>query len=256
MNLSHLFHGPNSGYVVELYELYLQDPESVDPEIRALFEKWNPEAAESTTTDVQTQDMDKIVATANLAQAIRAFGHLEADLDPLGGNPPGDSCLTFSGHNLTDEDLFQLPSSLVRGSIAEVTSNAHEAITKLRSVYSSKIGYDFYHLNSIEERKWFRDSAESGAFRPPNDPINERLLLESLTQVEVLERFLHRIFPGKFRFSIEGVDVMVPMLNEIVGLSAEAQIHHIFLGMAHRGRLNVMHHVMNKGYKGTLIKLR
>jgi 2-oxoglutarate dehydrogenase E1 component len=256
MNLSHLFHGPNSGYVVELYELYLQDPESVDPEIRALFEKWNPEAAESATTDVQTQDMDKIVATANLAQAIRAFGHLEADLDPLGGNPPGDSCLTFSGHNLTDEDLFQLPSSLVRGSIAEVTSNAHEAITKLRSVYSSKIGYDFYHINSIEERKWFRDSAESGAFRPPNDPINERLLLESLTQVEVLERFLHRIFPGKFRFSIEGVDALVPMLNEIVGLSAEAQIHHILLGMAHRGRLNVMHHVMNKGYKGTLIKFK
>lgn len=256
MNLSHLFHGPNSGYVVELYERYLRDPESVDPEIRALFEKWNPEISDSTTTDAHPQDMDKIVATANLAQAIRAFGHLEADLDPLGSSPPGDSCLQTPGHNITDEDLFQLPSSLVRGPIADTTSNAFEAIKKLRSVYSSKIGYDFYHLNCIEERKWFRDAAESGTFRPPNDPINERLLLESLTQVEVLERFLHRIFPGKFRFSIEGVDVMVPMLNEIVGLSAESNIHHILLGMAHRGRLNVMHHVMNKGYKGTLIKFK
>jgi len=256
MNLSHMFHGPNSGYVVELYERYLRDPESVDPEIRALFEKWNPEISDSTTTDAHPQDMDKIVATANLAQAIRAFGHLEADLDPLGGSPPGDSCLQTPGHNITDEDLFQLPSSLIRGSIADTTSNAFEAIKKLRSVYSSKIGYDFYHLNCLEERKWFRDAAESGTFRPPNDPINERLLLESLTQVEVLERFLHRIFPGKFRFSIEGVDTLVPILNEIVGLAAESSTHHILLGMAHRGRLNVMHHVMNKGYKGTLIKFK
>ena len=69
MNLSNLFHGPNSGYIAELYELYLQDPESVDPEIRALFKLWNPEATESAPTDVQTQDMNKVVATANLAQA-------------------------------------------------------------------------------------------------------------------------------------------------------------------------------------------
>ncbi len=251
-----MFHGPNSGYVLELYERYLQDPDSVEPEIRALFEKWNPEIAETPTTDAHPQDMDKIVATANLAQAIRAFGHLDADLDPLGTTPLGDSCLSLEGHNLSDEDLFQLPSSLVRGPTAEETSNAHEAIVRLRSVYSSKIGYDYYHLNCIEERKWFRDRAESGAYRPPTDPINERLLLESLTQVEVFERFLHRIFPGKFRFSIEGVDMLVPMLNEMVGLAAESDIHNIMLGMAHRGRLNVMHHVMNKSYKGTLIKFK
>ncbi len=256
MNLSNLFHGPNSGYIAELYDLYLQDPESVDPEIRALFKQWNPEATESAPTDVQTQDMNKVVATANLAQATRAFGHLQADLDPLGTEPPGDRALFPKGHKISDEDLFQLPSSLIRGPVAETTSNAFEAIEKLRSIYSAKIGYDFYHLNSQEERLWFRDAAEYGTFRPPVDPINERFLLESLTQVEVLEKFLHRIFPGKFRFSIEGVDVLVPMLNEIVGLSAEAEINHILLGMAHRGRLNVMHHVMNKGYKGTLIKFK
>lgn len=256
MNLSHLFHGPNSGYVVELYEQFLQDPESVSPEIRALFEKWNPEMGDTTTTATQSQDMEKIVATANLAQAIRAFGHLHADLDPLGTEPTGDRALFPTGHKINDEDLFQLPSSLIRGPVAESTSNAFEAIEKLRSIYSAKIGYDFYHLNSQEERLWFRDNAEYGTFRPPNDPINETLLLESLTQVEVLERFLHRIFPGKFRFSIEGVDSLVPMLNEIVGLSAESNIHKILLGMAHRGRLNVMHHVMNKDYRGTLIKFK
>ena len=256
MNLSHMFHGPNSGYVVELYERYLQDPDSVDPEIRALFDNWTPETSDTTTTDVKTQDMNKIVAAANLAQAIRAFGHLDANLDPLGGPPPGDSCLSTEGHNLSKDDLFQLPSSLIRGPVSEMTSNAFEAIEKLRKIYSSKIGFEDYHINCLEERKWFRFIAESGMYRPPKDKINERLLLESLTQVEVFERFLHRIFPGKFRFSIEGVDMLVPMLNEIVGLSAESDIHHILLGMAHRGRLNVMHHVMNKDYKGTLIKFK
>ena len=92
---------------------------------------------------------------------------------------------------------------------------------------------------------WHYDS-ESGIFRPPNEPINEKMVLESLTKTEVLERFLHRIFPGKFRFSIEGVDTLIPMFNEIVGLAAESDIYHIMIGMAHRGRLNVMHHVMNK----------
>jgi len=256
MNLSNLFHGPNSGYVVELYERFLEDPESVEPEIRTLFEKWNPEVQDVTTTDTHPQNMEKIVGTANLAQAIRAFGHLQADLDPLGTEPRGDRCLTPAGHSISNEDLFQLPSSLIRGPISETTSNAFDAIEKLRTVYSAKIGYDFYHLISQEERLWFRDAAEYGTYRPPTDPINEVRLLESLTQVEVLERFLHRIFPGKFRFSIEGVDMLVPMLNEIVGLSAESDINHILLGMAHRGRLNVMHHVMNKGYRGTLVKFK
>lgn len=256
MNLSNLFHGPNSGYIAELYDLYTQDPDSVEPEIRNLFDNWIPEESEITTTDSQPQNMEKIVGTANLAQAIRAFGHLQANLDPLGTEPPGDRCLTPAGHSISKEDLFQLPSSLIRGPIAETTSNAYDAIQKLRTVYSAKIGYDFYHLISQEERLWFRDAAEYGTYRPPTDPINEIRLLESLTQAEVLERFLHRIFPGKFRFSIEGVDMLVPMLNEIVGLSAESDINHILLGMAHRGRLNVMHHVMNKDYKGTLIKFK
>ena len=80
----------------------------MDPDVRVLFEKWNPETSESTTTDAHPQDMDKIVATANLAQAIRAFGHLEADLDPLGSNPPGDSYLNATGHNLSEEDFTTL----------------------------------------------------------------------------------------------------------------------------------------------------
>lgn len=256
MDISHIFHGPNAGYVLDLYERYLRDPESVDSTTRAIFDKMRPDIYDGEPAEIAPHEIDKIVGTANLAQAIRAFGHLHARIDPLGSEPPGDPSLELATHGLTDEDLMKLPSSLIGKPISETTSSAYEAIEKLRSVYSSKVGYDYYHINSLEERKFLREAAEYGSFRPPNDPINEKLLLESLTRVEVLERFLHRIFPGKFRFSIEGVDMLVPMLNEVVGLSAESGIHHILLGMAHRGRLNVMHHVLNKAYKGTLIKFK
>ncbi|OGE21898.1 MAG: 2-oxoglutarate dehydrogenase E1 component [Candidatus Dadabacteria bacterium RIFCSPHIGHO2_12_FULL_53_21] len=256
MDISHIFHGPNSGYVLELYERYLRDPDSVDSSTRAIFDKMRPEMYEEKPAEITQHDIDKIVATANLAQAIRAFGHLDADIDPLGSPPPGDPSLELATHGLTPEDLAELPSSLIGRPISDKTDNAYDAIGELRKIYSSKVGYDYYHINSLEERKWLREAAETGRFRPPVDPINEKLLLENLTKVEVLEKFLHRIFPGKFRFSIEGVDMLIPILNEIVGIAAETGIRHIFMGMAHRGRLNVMHHVMTKSYKGSLIKFK
>ncbi len=256
MNVIDMFHGPNSGYILELYDRYVEDPSSVDAQTRTLFEHWKPDTTDGVPVEASQENIEKIVGTANLAQAIRTFGHLDAKINPLGIKCSGDPSLELSTHKINEEDLFQLPSSLIGGPVAETTTNAAEAIKKLRRVYSSSIGYDYYHLHSIEERRWLSHAAESGRFRPPKDPINEKRLLVSLTQTEVLERFLHRIFPGKFRFSIEGVDTLIPMFNEIVGLAAESDIYHIMIGMAHRGRLNVMHHVMNKPYKGTLIKFK
>ena len=95
-----------------------------------------------------------------------------------------------------------------------------------------------------EERDWLRQAAERGRFRAPADPIDPVELLDRLTQVEAFERFLHRTFPGKTRFSIEGLDMLVPVLDEVIGEAAEAGIRHILIGMAHRGRLNVMAHVL------------
>jgi 2-oxoglutarate dehydrogenase E1 component len=122
----------------------------------------------------------------------------------------------------------------------------------LRAIYSSTIGYGLDHIHIPEERHWLRHAAESGRFRPPQDPIDPTGLLERLTQVEVFERFLHRMFPGKTRFSIEGLDTMVPILDQVIGKAAEAGIYNILIGMAHRGRLNVLTHVLNKPYAQVL----
>ncbi len=254
MDIRKEFHGPNLGYIMELYDRYLRDPNSVDRATRAFFEKWKPDI--DGMPEVIGVDVNKIVGVVNLAQAIRAYGHLAARIDPLGSEPPGDPSLDPAYHGLTEEDLRQLPASLVGRPVAENASNALEAIEALRRVYSSTIGYDYEHIHAPEERQWLRYAAESGQFRPPKDPINPRSVLEQLTQVEVFERFLNRIFPGKFRFSIEGVDMLVPMLNEIIGEAAESGILNILIGMAHRGRLNVMAHVLNKPYPYILAKFK
>jgi 2-oxoglutarate dehydrogenase E1 component len=250
------FHGPNAGYVVELYERYRQDPMSVDPASRSLFERWTPPLDGAPALATRAIETDIIVGAANLAQAIRGFGHLAAQLDPLGSPPPGDPALDPTSHGINQEDLRQLPASLVGGAIAGMTTTALEAIQTLRAIYCSTIGYHYEHIRAPGEREWLREAAEYGRFRPPDNPIHARALLERLTQVEAFEGFLHGFFPGKTRFSIEGLDMLVPVLDEIIGAAAEDEICTILIGMAHRGRLNVLSHVLEKPYTQILTEFQ
>jgi 2-oxoglutarate dehydrogenase E1 component len=249
------FSGLNRGYVLELYEKYRQDPASVDAETRALFEGWTPPADEAAIAP-DGVSLHRIVGAVNLAQSIRRYGHLAATLDPLGSVPIGDPSLLPETHGVTDEDLYVLPASLISSALSENASNMHEVVEAFRRVYCSTAGYDFAHVFVPEERRWLRQAVESGHYRSPADPINPVALLERLTQVEVFERFLHRTFPGKTRFSIEGLDMLVPALDEIIGDSAEAGVRHILIGMAHRGRLNVMAHVLCKPYEQILAEFK
>jgi len=250
----HDFLGPNAGYVAELYERYQGDPASVDAATRAYFAQWRPPAPVALAAP--PVNIAKIVGAANLAGAIRAYGHLAARLDPLGSPPPGDPSLLPAAHGITEDDLRELPASLIGGPAAEHAANALEAVEALRAVYSSTTGYGYAHILIPEEREWLREAAESGRFCPASDASHARALLERLTQVEVFEHFLHRTFPGKTRFSIEGLDMLVPMLDDVIGEAAEAGIRNILIGMAHRGRLNVMAHVLGKPYAQILAEFK
>ena len=197
------------------------------------------------------------VAAVNLAQSIRRYGHLAAQLDPLGTKPIGDPTLRPERHGLTEDDLKKIPATLVSSPLtASQSSNMHELVAAFRRVYCSTTGYDYSHVFVPEERQWLRQMVEDGRFREPADPIDPVHLLERLTQVEVFERFLHRTFPGKTRFSIEGLDMLVPILDEVIGEAAEAGIRSILIGMAHRGRLNVMAHVLCKPYEQILAEFK
>ena len=250
------FTGLNRGYVLELYEKYRRDPASVDPGTRAVFDQWAPPPEESPAALAGEIPVHKAIGAVNLAQSIRRYGHLAAQLDPLGTPPIGDPSLLPATHGVTNEDLRALPASLVTSALCDNASNMEDVVETYRQVYCSTTGYDISHVFVPEERSWLRQDIECGRHRAPADPIDPVALLERLTQVEVFERFLHRTFPGKTRFSIEGLDMLVPVLDEIIGDAAEAGIRHIFIGMAHRGRLNVMAHVLHKPYAQILAEFK
>jgi 2-oxoglutarate dehydrogenase E1 component len=249
------FSGINTGYVLELYERFRTDPSSVDEKTRAFFSQWRP-AEEPAADGTGGVDIEVAVAAANLVESIRRYGHLAARLDPLGEPPLGDPSLSPQTHGITDEDLEGLPASLVGGVAAETSANAFEAIEKLRRVYCSSTGFDFAHVFVPEEREWLRSAVESGRFLPPMDPASCEALLDRITQVDVFERFLQKTFPGKTRFSIEGLDMLVPMLDEIMAGASGVGTRHMIMGMAHRGRLNVLAHILDKPYTQILAEFK
>ncbi|MCE5231020.1 2-oxoglutarate dehydrogenase E1 component [bacterium] len=248
------FHGANAGYIQELYERYCENPEALDEETRAFFRQWRP--PEAAAAAPAAESFDKIIGAMNLAQAVRALGHLAARIDPLGAQPPHDPALDRESYGLSEDDLARMPASLAGGPVAEGAANADEAIAALRAIYCAKAGFDFEHVTNAGERRWLRDAIETRHFRPPADPIDEKALLDRLTQVEIFERFLHRAFPGKYRFSIEGLDAMVPMLDEAVHAATSHGIGHLLIGMAHRGRLNVLAHILRRPYRNILAEFK
>src|SRR5262245_31189655 len=216
MNLDR-FQGVNAGYVFELYDKYRHNPDSVDPATRKIFEAWTPaDTGTSAGTPASAPEtLEAAVGTANLAESIRRYGHLASRVDPLGSTPIGDPTLSPEAHGITDAVLERLPASLVDGPVVEGSANALKAIEKLRRIYCSTIGFDIAHVFVPDERVWLRQAIEQGRFRPRLDNKSGVALLDRLTQVEVFERFLHRTFPGKTRFSVEGLDMLIPVLDEI-----------------------------------------
>src|SRR6266542_2134753 len=255
-----LFHGPNAGYVLELYERYQRDPQSVDAATRALFERWSPPeaggappaAAPGTSTPAAQFDLTRTVGAARLIRYIRELGHLDAQIDPLGSPPPGDLGLHLNIHGVDESFLASLPASIVRGPLAEESANALEGVEKLRAVYSGSIGYETDHIQNYEERSWIREAIESRRFFYGFDDNRKRELLMRLTEAETFERFLHTNFVGQKRFSLEGCDMLVPMLDSIIRNAAAAGTHEVVLGMAHRGRLNVLAHTLGKPYSSIM----
>jgi len=249
------FHGPNAGYILELYDQYLSDPASVDAETRAFFAEWTPPpiggngAATAAPAAAPAADVTKVLAAANSAQSIRIYGHLAAGIAPVTDPRPPAPELDQQRFGLSDADLERLPAQVVDGPLVGQSRNAREAIERLREVYSGAIGYEFDHVQNVEQRNWLRDAAETRAFHQPLDAEQKKALLDRLTEVEAFEKFLHTTYLGAKRFSVEGTDAVVPMLDVIVGDAARNGIREIAIGMAHRGRLNVLTHVLGKPYE-------
>jgi 2-oxoglutarate dehydrogenase E1 component len=250
------FYGPNLGYVLELYERYREDPDSVDEGARQFFESWSPPgpngagangSAAAVSGDIEL-DVEKAVGASKHVRHIRDFGHRAAKLDPLGSEPPGDPTLDPEFYRITDDDLDHLPPLIIGGPIAERSATAREAVEELRNLYCNTTGYDFGHVHDPDERFWLREAVESGRFYKRMEGEAAKRLLMRLTRIDTFEKFLHKSFLGQKRFSVEGNDMVVPMLNLLARRATEGGTPEMVLGMAHRGRLNVLAHVLDKSY--------
>jgi 2-oxoglutarate dehydrogenase E1 component len=249
------FSGPNAGYLIELYESYLRDPDLVSGEMRQFLETLDIReiGIKAPARAPEAADAGRVLSLVALVQAIREKGHLCASFDPLGLREPETGPTEPQSYGLSDSDLGQMPASLIESRVSQDAASAGEVVSRLRSIYCGSAGYEFAHIRSEEERRWLQEAVESGRLAARLGKESRRNVLERLTNVEVFEQFLHRSFPGQKWFSLEGCDVLVPVLDEIIWESAhDDELRVLTMGMAHRGRLNVLTHVLGKSYEDIL----
>jgi 2-oxoglutarate dehydrogenase E1 component len=247
----------NDGYIAEQFEAFKRNPDSVDESWRQFFRFAQslsgsaPVSAPSSSAFAAGSDASLLriaAGAAALAAAIRRFGHLAVAIDPLGSAPAGSPELKAEFHGVTDADLAKVPATAIGGS----EGSAADYIALLRERYSGAIGCEFDHLGNDTERLWLHSQVESGAATKPLTADEKKSILSRLTQVDGLERFLGKAFVSAKRFSIEGVDLLVPMLDEAIVGGARNGARNVVIGMAHRGRLNVLVHVLGKSYRTLL----
>jgi multifunctional 2-oxoglutarate metabolism enzyme len=206
--------------------------------------------APATTAGADRELLQAVQAATSLLKAYRTHGHLAATVNPLGGPPKGDPALEPENLNLTPELMARIPASILRCGVEGET--LLDALPRMREAYCSTIAYQIEHLSSHQQRMWLREMIETGWHRTPLGEEERRALLSRLIEVHQFERFLQKAYLGQKMFSIEGLDVTVPMIDEIATLARQNGAEEVVLGMAHRGRLSVLAHNLGRSVDSIL----
>ncbi|MGI9556900.1 MAG: multifunctional oxoglutarate decarboxylase/oxoglutarate dehydrogenase thiamine pyrophosphate-binding subunit/dihydrolipoyllysine-residue succinyltransferase subunit [Solirubrobacterales bacterium] len=183
-------------------------------------------------------------AATSLLKAYRTHGHLAARLDPLGMEAKGDPALDPENLNLTPELMRQIPASILRIGVPGET--LLDALPRMREASCDTLGYQIEHLSSHKQRIWLREMIETGAHREPLADEQRVHLLRRLIEVSEFERFLQKAYLGQKTFSIEGLDAVVPMIDELAWTAAADGAREVVIGMAHRGRLSTLAHNLGR----------
>ena len=273
------FDQQNAGYVQLLYEEYSKNPDSVPESWRKFFSQGpqvasrvgllipdalrDAEGASPVPPPPETptpappesrEDIQKLLPVvaraAGLVQAFRDHGHQLARLDPLGSDPPGHPQLDPAFFGTSMEELQEIHASVIDPHWGE--EPLAEVLKRLQAAYCGSIGYQFEHLEDPEKVRWLWDQVETEVHTQPMEEEEKKRLLKRLSEVEGLEHFLHRAYLGQKRFSLEGTDMMVPMLDQAIEEAAQDGCGEVVIGMAHRGRLNVLAHMVGVGYEEIL----
>ncbi len=236
----------NDAYAAEQFEAYRRDPASVEESWRQLFRFAESLAGVAGGSAAGATDADyaRIVAgVARYTSSIRAYGHLAVQLDPLGTPPPGAPEMTLEFHGITDADLDKVTGASLG---FPHLPTARDVAERLKKRYTRNLAVETHHLGSDEERRWFRQLFTKEELTQPLTADEKKAALRRLTEVDGFERFLGRTFVGYKRFSIEGTDALVPMLDTAIDASAAAGAKTVAISMAHRGRISVLAHVLGK----------
>jgi len=242
-------------YVEELYHQYQSDPTSVSDDWQALFTLLDADNTETSVDRIAVDSLQvdllenqaafKQSAVLRLINSYRVRGHQQADIDPIGTLfRPDVPDLDPAFHHLTDADM---DTTYHTGSLfAPDSLPLHEIIDRIRKIYTGSIGAEYMHIASTRKKRWIQQRLEENIDPTVQSKQKKIQLLEHLTAAEGLERYLNSRYVGQKRFSLEGGESMIPLLDELLQHSGRQGVKEIVLGMAHRGRLNVLINTMGK----------
>jgi len=238
----------NADYLDEQYALWKKNPDAVSSDWQHFFRGFelgeSREGSETACTEDQALRQSRV---GTLTYRYRDIGHLLSCLDPLVSCPTDHPLLTLSAFGLTDADLDRTFHTDLFSDRGQATLK--EILKALRETYCRDIGVEYMHLQDPDEREWLRERMESVRNRPALDNDARIRILDKLCQSTLFESFLNKKYPGQTRFSLEGADVLIPMLDVLVNHMAASKFQEIILGMSHRGRLNVQANVLLKSYE-------
>ncbi|MFW0078763.1 MAG: 2-oxoglutarate dehydrogenase E1 component [Coxiella endosymbiont of Haemaphysalis qinghaiensis] len=254
----------NAGYIEALYENFLKDPNSINKEWRHYFQSLSQDAAVSDISDASFQKefcefltrkahiasassqtlVSKQAAVDLLIEAYRRFGHLNAKINPLGDDRPADPRLELNYYALTEADFKE--TFLTHGFLDKPQATLEEIYNRLSKVYCDSIGVQFATVSDEQERHWLQDYVEHRLNRIDFNKEIKRNILQQLVAAETLEKYLDTKYVGQVRYSLEGGESLIPLLDELVTQARGKKLDEVVICMAHRGRVNVLLNIMGQ----------
>lgn len=250
----------NAEYLEQQFEQYRSNPDSIPPDLRLFFQGFELALAQDLRAPgapppAETQPRIRVPSVTTsadavvekLIQAYRESGHLAAKLDPFGRPREGSDALDPLTYGLNDADLDQPVDAAVLGFEDRVPLRA--VVNRLRDTYCGTIGVEVMHVLDVEQRAWLLERFEGPGRKLELTRQDRTLILELLTRADSFERFLGKRYPGDKRFSLEGSESLIPLTEWILMTATEHDVEEVVLGMAHRGRLNVLNNILGKTYQ-------
>ena len=228
-------------YVDELYRQWKEDPGSLSEQWQAFFSGFDFGAETGMPSSDEAADQSRV---AGLIFAYRNVGHLIADVDPLGNGKLHDSIFDLETHGLSEDHLDRIYDTGHLGGPKRIT--LRDLIHHLSECYCRKIGVEYIHIQDREIRRWLQEEMEPSLNKPEVPNEKKRRILSQLMNAEVFESFLNTRYQGQKRFSLEGVESVIPALHQFMDTSADTGAEEVVMGMAHRGRLNVLVNILGK----------